>query len=174
MEKSISAWDACQNPRWMLWSVGQSADKSAARKLVACACDFARLTPLCTDDPRASDCIRTVVRFYLAEVGIEEVEAARDSAEAARFALCTEPAARPAYFAASAAVDVAETAIVVSKAVRALSWGDVLTARQAFVDATFATAHASSVAAATGTAESVCADIVRRHFPGPFALVEVP
>ena len=137
-------WAQCPDGSWMLWLIAELRAPVDHRTLVLCACEIARtvLVHVPEGEDRPRLAIEAAEGWVRGEVTLDEVRRADDNADAA-FA-----AAYAFSFAAASAVDAASAATNTANAFASA------------VDA------ASAASAATNTA-----DIVRKHFPAPPALV---
>ena len=65
-QRASVLWRDCQEPRWMLWIIGAAAaedDTATRRKIVQCACRFARTTEHLWEDNRPGDAVVIAERW---------------------------------------------------------------------------------------------------------------
>lgn len=172
------AWDICQRPECMLRLIGHSATDADARKVVMCACDFARTALPFTDDPCVLECISTVEKWTRGEATIEEVRVAADACAAYASRAATEVffadrtgravaheysgGARAAVYAVSCA---SQSALAAHNADAAITARHACDCAYAAITAAIFTAKNATIALESRAA--TCADIVRKHFPCP-------
>ena len=155
------AWNTCENPSWMLWLLERTIEdrSDAHRRVVLCACDFARLTlpeweEYAPDDKRPHETIATAEAF--ANEWLMKPESNEKSAADATRSVAD--AERSAADAARSAADAARSAATAARAADA-----VMSAAYAVMSAAYAARSAAYAARCAATA--ACCDIIRKHFP---------
>lgn len=160
-----AAWTTCQRGDWLMWLLGRmcsSRDDDSHRRIVAAACECARLARSLAVDPRVTTCLTITERWAAGDptVTIGEIERAADGVYAAAGG---GGAAYAAIAAAGAAVGR-----VGRRATHAAGAATGAAATHAAVGRVGCHATYSATAAAAPAATlAACADIVRRHFPEP-------
>ena len=153
-KKPQLAWDACERGDWMLWLLGKQAGpvgSNSRKRLLAVACEVARLTLPYTKNVSVKTCIETTEAYMRGEVSIAAVQQARADAAAA-------------YAAAAYAADAAAYAYAAAAAYAAAY--AAYTAYAAYAYAAY-TAYAAAAAAAAARKSTLdkSAQIVRKYYP---------
>ncbi len=169
----LTAWMNCERGDYMLWYAGicSGSPKSPSRKkLVLATCECARLalTYIAKGEDRPLLAIETAEKWARGEGGItlSDVRAAAYAA-AASFAASAAYAAFAAFAASADAASAAAYAADASANAAYAAYAADAASAAAYAAAAASAAYAAAYAAERKGILSQCADIVRKHYPGP-------
>jgi len=175
--KSLNrAWSTCKRGDWMIWLLISKGGSRDDKRLRLIACDIAE-SVLChareCDRPVLEAAIAASRKYAICDASCAAGAALSKAMIAARSAASSaaSSAADAAWSAADAASSAASSAArSAADAARSASWSAASSAADAAISAD-RSAASSAADAAWSAASRIHADIVRRHYPEPPALL---